>query len=125
MKRPDKGFLSRLQTLAGDNLSEFARKVGMPQSQVHGYVTGRNTPSYRFFARLGAMEVDLNWLILGKVTRSSVTNTQADFTDNKNAVAVQQLLTELHSLKEKDVQEILDLLKYLALKKRTIQNSPS
>ena len=62
-------FLARLQALAGENIAEFARSLGLKQSVVHRYVTGGMRPGYEFFRRLDHARVNLHWLLSGEGER--------------------------------------------------------
>ncbi|MCA1625439.1 MAG: helix-turn-helix transcriptional regulator [Acidobacteria bacterium] len=66
----DSAFRTRLKEVVGDNTSEFARKIGIPQPTLHSYIAGKYDPGYDFFQRLAENDVDVNWLLTGK--RSAV-----------------------------------------------------
>jgi transcriptional regulator with XRE-family HTH domain len=59
-------FVKRLRTLAGDNVSEFARTVGVKQSVVHRYLQGSMRPGFGFFQRLDACNINIHWLFSGR-----------------------------------------------------------
>ncbi len=59
-------FFVRLREVAGENLSEFARQLGLPQQVVHRYVVGQRKPSVEFLIRIrNVLGIDLNWLLTG------------------------------------------------------------
>ena len=66
MLRPDSGFSERLKALVGNNESAFARRIGMPQTTINRYVSGKSTPSYELFLRLTGAGIDLHWLLTGQ-----------------------------------------------------------
>lgn len=66
MKREYEGFLRRLRQLAGENVSEFARNLGLKQSVVYRYLKGTMRPGYEFFHRLDGLNIDLHWLFSGE-----------------------------------------------------------
>lgn len=75
VKRPDQACLERLRQVAGENVSSFARKLGMPTGMVHRYLSGRTVPSYEFFERLATTGYDVNWILSGR--KSSPAKSQA------------------------------------------------
>lgn len=66
----DPDYLDRLRQIIGDNVSEFARRIGFSQVVVNNYVRGRQ-PSYVFLLRMAEMGYDLNWLLAGTRTEST------------------------------------------------------
>jgi len=62
----DEDFLARLKDVAGRNLSDFARRLELPQRTVHNYLTGRSRPSAEFIRRIqDRMGIRAAWLIHG------------------------------------------------------------
>ena len=66
---------SRIQELIEErNLSKsaFAKEIGIQRSSLAHFFSGRNKPSLDFFLKIKNKypEIDLNWLISGKKTKS-------------------------------------------------------
>ena len=67
----------RLQKILEDknlNASAFARSIDVKKSNLSHIISGRNNPSTDFFIKINKTypEIDLNWLITGKITQKDV-----------------------------------------------------
>jgi len=105
MHRPGPKFQKRLKEIVGDNITEFARRVGLSQPLVHGYISGRYAPGFDFFLALSNHGVDVNWLLTG--------DTEDRTTTEKGFAKAQQIILLLSKLSPKQADVVLKTMETL------------
>lgn len=103
---PTKEFVERLNHIAGENKTAFARNVGMPQPRVHLYVTGKRIPHASFLHALAVYGVDVNWLLTGTPGHSPHFRT------------AQRMIALLSGLPEPEKAEMNEIIEAIANIKR-------
>lgn len=108
MRRPDKSFLKRLREIAGENVTAFARRLEMSQTQINYYVKGQRTPSYEFFHQLVTKGCSVDWLITGK------DSSDIDLAARRIALAISELTPE----KREALQALIEAYVQIETQKR-------
>jgi len=86
----DENFLARLKEVAGRNLSDFARRLEMPQKTVYNYLTGKSRPSAEFIQRIqDRMGVSAAWLIRGVLPKYVHSRTDPASRDRQRQIGKQ------------------------------------
>lgn len=112
MASPDPEFIRRLEELVGDNPTEFARQVGIPQPSLHAYLSGKYAPGFDFFATLAKHGVNVNWLLTGQASKDLETG----FSKSKNGESLKisrRISVLIADLEPHDAQVVLKTIKTL------------
>jgi len=63
----DKAFQERLSTVVGENVSAFARRIGMSPQRLHNYVSGANKPPLAVLVKIvRECGANAHWLLTGQ-----------------------------------------------------------